>query len=491
MKRFIVLLCIAVLIQTAQGQYVSDALKYSQTFPAITARSLGMGGAFTSLGGDYASVYSNPAGLGLYRKSEFLVSPTLNYSKSDSKYLGTRSDDYRYQFNLGSLAYIGTFNSKKDKGLVSASFAAGYAKHNVFNSNAYIRGTNPDNSLTDYFMINAEGIHPEDLDAFYERLAFDGFIIDTVTGDPYSYQTPVLLPIDQRKAIETRGGVGQYNFSIGLNFSNVIYFGLGFGYQHLQMDKYTTHTELDTDQNDFSRFVFSEDLEVAGSGFGMNMGVMVRLMKIMRVGASLQIPTYYNIREYYYNTLVSDFDNGDHYIVVPTDANGDELAEGNFEYKLQTPMKLQGGLSVQIGTMGIVSADLEFIDYANMRLRERDSYTDFEGSNSDIRDVYKSVVNLKVGGEVRFNNLFLRAGGGYYPSPVESIESPDVYSYIGTVPGSYGEFTTGIGYRSDRFFFDLGFSRLAHSEKYNLYFENVARLENAQYRFMVTTGFRF
>ena len=40
----------------------------------------------------------------------------------------------------------------------------------------------------------------------------------------------------------------------------------------------------------------------------------------------------------------------------------------------------------------------------------------FSGSNSDIEEVYKSVVNLKVGGEVRFNNLFLRLGGGYYPS---------------------------------------------------------------------------
>ena len=148
------------------------------------------------------------------------------------------------------------------------------------------------------------------------------------------------------------------NFAIGLNFSNVVYAGIGFGFQQLRYNRYSVHSEFDTDQNDFSRFHFREDLDVDGHGFSMNMGMMVRLMKIMRVGVSLQIPTYYHITEYYYNTLSSDFDNGDHYDVLPTDAYGDELAAGNFSYKLNTPLRVQGGLSVQIGTMGIVSADL-------------------------------------------------------------------------------------------------------------------------------------
>ncbi len=58
MKKIVVLLGIVVLYGTAQAQYVADALKYSQNFPAISARSLGMGGAFTSLGGDVSAVLS-------------------------------------------------------------------------------------------------------------------------------------------------------------------------------------------------------------------------------------------------------------------------------------------------------------------------------------------------------------------------------------------------------------------------------------------------
>jgi hypothetical protein len=500
MKKIVLLISIVVFFTTAQGQYVSDALKYSQNFPAITARSLGMGGAFTSLGGDFSSVLNNPAGIGLYRKSEFEFTPALGYSTTTSDYLGQKNNDFHYQFNLGSLGYVGTHNTNKDKGLVSASVAVGYVRQNNFDNNAYIRGRNNDNSLADYFLLNAEGKNPNSLDAFYERLAFDAFIIDTVPGTNYNYQTPVLLPVDQRRTIETRGGIGEWAFAFGLNFSNVFYVGMGLGIHDLHYDRTSVHTEFDTDQNDFSRFLYTEDLKVNGTGFNMNIGMMVRLLKIIRLGTSLQLPTYYHLRESYYNTMYSEFDNGDHYSVVPTDANGDKLAEGNFKYKLNTPLKLQQGLSVQIGKVGIVSADLEFVDYtlmkSFMRLRENDPYTDFSQANDDIKKVYKKyVMNLKLGGEVRFNNLSVRLGGGYYPSPVATLnDQENIYNYIGTVPDSYGELSTGLGYRNNNFFFDLGFSRLVHSEKYNLYsanMDNVANLRQAQYRFLATVGFRF
>ncbi len=88
MKKIVVLLGIVVFYTTAQGQYVADALKYSQNFPAITARSLGMGGAFTSLGGDVSAALYNPAGLGLYRKSELMVTPAISLTNTSANYLG-------------------------------------------------------------------------------------------------------------------------------------------------------------------------------------------------------------------------------------------------------------------------------------------------------------------------------------------------------------------------------------------------------------------
>ncbi len=500
MKKIVVLLGIVVFFTTAQGQYVSDAIKYSQNFPAITARSLGMGGAFSSLGGDVSAALNNPAGLGLYRKSELVFTPALSITSTSADYLGKTNEDSRTSFNLGSFGYVGTYNSNKDDGLVSASLGLVYVRQTNFNSQSFIRGTNNNSSLSDYFMGNAEGYFPEELDAFYERLAFDSYIIDTVPGFPDSYQTPVFLPIDQKKIIETSGGIGKWSIAMGLNFSNIVYFGAGFGIHQLQYDKTTVHSEFDNNPaNDFSRFAFTEDLNVDGVAYTGNVGMIVRLFKIMRVGGSIQFPTSYKIQEYYYNTLYSEFKNGDYYNAIPTDSDGEAIPGGTFEYKLHTPMKAQGGLSVQIGTVGIISADLEFVNYKNLKLKDTDYTTDFSDQNDDINTVYKSVVNLKAGGEVRFSNFAFRLGGGYYPSAVESISSPAIYSYIGSVPDAYTELSSGLGYRNRNFFFDFGFSWLAHKEKYNLYtvyFDNnptinVANLKQNEFRLLATMGVRF
>jgi hypothetical protein len=494
MKKMLFLLAILVPATLVQAQYVADALKYSQTFPTLTARSLSMGGAFTSLGGDFSSALLNPAGLGMYRKSEFQFTPLLGMSKTDAQYQGQSNSDFKYQFAFGSLGYVGTFNSKKDKGLVSASYAMGYSRQNNFNNNTYIRGTNTENSLSDYFMNYADGYDPETLDPFYERLAFDGYIIDTVPGSDYAYSTPVPLPVSQKKTVASRGGVGTWNFATGLNFSNVFYAGIGIGLHQLRLDKTSVHSEFDPGNpgaTDFYRFIFTEDLNVEGSGFSVNMGAMVRVAKVLRIGTSLQLPTVYRIQEHYYNTLYSEFDNGDYYNVYPTDQNGDKLEEGSFKYRLTTPLKANAGMSLQLGSSGIITADAEFVDYANMRLRERDDYTDFSQANQDIKDVYRSVVNLRMGGEMRFDNVSVRVGGGIYPSPCQSISRPGIYDYIGTVPKGYTELTAGIGYRTNNFFFDLGLSRLSHTEFYNLYWDNESELKQAQIRMLATVGFRF
>ena len=54
----------------AGAQSAVDAYNFSQTETRGTARFMSMGGAFTALGGDLSTLSQNPAGLGVYRKSE-------------------------------------------------------------------------------------------------------------------------------------------------------------------------------------------------------------------------------------------------------------------------------------------------------------------------------------------------------------------------------------------------------------------------------------
>src|SRR5688572_28001569 len=76
----------------AQG-FVENALLFSRTRPGGSARIQAMGGAQTALGGDYSSALANPAGLGMYNRSEITFSPALNFYQTNAEHLGSETTD--------------------------------------------------------------------------------------------------------------------------------------------------------------------------------------------------------------------------------------------------------------------------------------------------------------------------------------------------------------------------------------------------------------
>src|SRR5665647_3418232 len=76
MKRIIMAMIVVLNCTLIIAQTEFDAQKYVQTDINGTARYMGMGGAFGALGGDASAIKDNPAGLGIYRKSE--LSGTMN-----------------------------------------------------------------------------------------------------------------------------------------------------------------------------------------------------------------------------------------------------------------------------------------------------------------------------------------------------------------------------------------------------------------------------
>lgn len=59
----------------AEAQLPDDALRYSYPFVSGTARSQAIGGAIGALGGDITAAHINPAGIGLYKTREIVLSP--------------------------------------------------------------------------------------------------------------------------------------------------------------------------------------------------------------------------------------------------------------------------------------------------------------------------------------------------------------------------------------------------------------------------------
>ena len=148
---FISMAAIVVATGELHAQYSSDALRFSQTQYGSTARFKAIG-AQTGVGGDLSSVGSNPAGVGLFTRSEFSLTPEFNSYSADAEYLEVRTLGKKDQIGLahGAVVWNSTVSKPKganlDEGWLSFNFGLGYNRTNAFSNNINYSGTNKKNS---------------------------------------------------------------------------------------------------------------------------------------------------------------------------------------------------------------------------------------------------------------------------------------------------------------------------------------------------------
>ncbi|MFZ1307111.1 MAG: aromatic hydrocarbon degradation protein, partial [Ferruginibacter sp.] len=70
------------------AQVPEDAIRYSFYPQSGTARNMAIGGAMGSLGGDINATFVNPAGLGLYKTNEFVITPAFSFNNNKATFRG-------------------------------------------------------------------------------------------------------------------------------------------------------------------------------------------------------------------------------------------------------------------------------------------------------------------------------------------------------------------------------------------------------------------
>lgn len=128
MKQLYIISALLLLSNWAYSQSLDEAVKFSRTSNLGSARSAAMGGAFGALGGDISSLNTNPAGVGVFRKSEIAFTPSLNFSHIESGH-GSISKN---SFQVGQLGAVFSFYSPNFdwKGI---NFGINYTNLNNFN----------------------------------------------------------------------------------------------------------------------------------------------------------------------------------------------------------------------------------------------------------------------------------------------------------------------------------------------------------------------
>lgn len=465
---------------SAYAQNDIDAMRYSQITFGGTARFASMAGSMGALGGDFSTLSFNPAGIAIFKKTELSISPSIFSQTTSSTYNNNTSSESRVNFNMGNIGVVATFNLINDKnttGWENVNFGFGYNRTNNFNNRILIEAENKTSSLLDVFVADANGHPSADFDQFSTDLAWQTYLINPDTNGTLQYNH--VIPnygIKQKKFIETRGSMGETVLSFGGNYKSKLYLGGSLGIVNAKYFEESTYEEIDEQDSipDFRSFSYGQDLTTKGSGVNLKLGVIVRPNDWLRIGGAVHTPTSLSLKDEYSSSMKSDLDGIGYDTVSPL---------GSFDYRITTPFRAIGSVGFIIKKIALLNVDYEYTDYTYAQLNSHPNV--FSEVNSVIRSKYTSTGNLRVGGEVRFDPVSIRAGYALYGSPFKKDENKDAYRT---------SYTAGIGFRQNNYFIDFAYVLTKYTEYNYLYnSEKISPVKN-DYKnssFMLTFGLRF
>lgn len=463
------------------AQNSTDVLRYSQSFNGGSARYMAMGGAFSALGADFSILSTNPAGIGVYKKDILTFSPSLYFSNTKTATGDWQDEGRKNNFNMNQYGVVMVQKLNKDKsGWKSFQFGMGVNRLNNFNREYNIINHNQTSSLITDYQDQAYGSDPKNLDAFTTDLAWKTYLFEDTTrvnGGILAYTSALNKGgAKQTERVLEWGSVNEMLFAMGGSYNDKIYIGGAVGFPFARYFQQIQHTEVDDMDTitGFKSFTMNRYLETHGNGVNFKLGVIVRPISQLRLGFSFQSPTWYNMRDYWYNDMSQVFENGT--------SLEEKSPNGNFDYTMSTPLKLNGSAAVVLGKFMIISAEAEYLDYSSGFLHSR--VYSFSQENTDVRDKFVSTVNLKGGMEFRMSPMAFRLGVAYYGNPYQSnINESHRYQFSG-----------GLGYRDNDFFFDIAYVYSMDSENYYMYdpaFVGASNVQNTVNQLIMSVGMRF
>ena len=496
----------------AFAQTAYDAWLFSENNYEGTARSVAMGNAFTALGGDLGAVTINPASSAVAKYSQISLTPALTFSTntaagvpyegSTNPYFQREMKSRDVKFIIPNAGFTFNFNTGRSSGLKNVTIGFVINSTNTWFDNIYANGTNSQTSFlaalasdaTDElagFNATRPSYEPEYTKADYlnedafkymnwqNTVAYRSGMISTydTEGKKFVGATETILnsgniiqsgEVDQTYGRSVSGNKSDYVMNIGFNISDFIYIGANLGITSIAYDysHYFRESAVDPDlfenvfydsENNqhttyFKEATYKHYYSAEGTGIYGKLGIIVTPGGGIRVGAAVQTPTATTIREEWQDRGKTTF----------SDANFNEQADsetGYCEYDFNSPWRGSFGLAYTLGKVAVLSADYEWVAWKGMKY---DIYGDmseadiehFEYANEDIRNLYGTEHNLRVGAEFKpLNVLAVRAGYNLSTAAQKKVYNAFDDQYIKSDLPARHNLAFGLGYVSKRSFF--------------------------------------
>ena len=554
MKKVITLATLGLMITAAPivAQTVYDAAKITNKDLNGTARFVGMGGAMGALGGDISTIGTNPAGIGIYRSNDAMVSFGLSAYGTESNYMGNKINSDKVRASFDNAGFVLATKIGNATTLRYVNFGFNYHRAKSFYKNMSMKGNLGDHSQTFQMAEQATGItdwgnYPYDDNniGWLSVLGYDSWLISNlttkVTDVPYKdkngnqiyningeplYEMPGSFYGMTENGLanfrsEERGGVDQYDFNISFNISDRVYLGMTIGAYAVNYDKYSIYSENYSGDYTGEGYDLVSMNKINGSGFDLKFGAIVRPFEYspFRIGLAVHTPTYYKLDYKTSAYVLSDVYSEVTGKIEPHDIYTSDMIEGDMirQFRLQTPWTYNVSLGYTIGRNWALGAEYEYQDYSSMKFKNPDDgYSDmFEYENSTT-PMMKGVSTIRLGAEYKVIPQFaLRAGYNYSTAifnsdaykdlPINSIQTDTDFANTKAL----SNYTLGIGYRGSMFYADLAYKFSSYKEDFYPFVEmdhviengityrtlgalpDVTKVKNTRSQVLLTLGVRF
>jgi len=530
----------AILPFAAMAQTAVDAFQMSRSDLRGTARFMSMGGAFGALGGDLSTLNQNPGGIGVYRKSDVGITLDIDMQKSTSTTPLMSYSQNQTKVAVNNVGYIGSTYTNSD---IMPFFNWGFTYNRAASFNRHFRGADRmSSSLSNYIAGYTSNEHwtTDELsgtnDNYFSSngapwmsiLAYNSYLINPVNPTSTTYNglwSDGITTGENEFEVEESGYVDEYEFNVGGNFSDVVYWGIGFGITDIEYKQNVYYQEFlnnaaipvenmdgqvvagpatSTDQE--VGFGLDSRKRITGSGFNFKAGVILRPINEFRLGFAIHTPTYYDLKQN--NDGIIDYGYGYSDGQLKPDESGTPIE--SIDWKLRTPWRMMASAAVVLGSSAIISADYEYRPYQSMSIKDNNG-NDFTYAKQDVKDYYKAANIVRIGAEYRVSgNLSLRAGYAYESTPTGSEVRNNEVAVVtsgpydtGTTPSytldnSTRYITCGIGYHYKGFYADAAYVNKSYKSEYHPFTPNNytalqpgAEIKTTGNNIVLTLGYRF
>lgn len=406
------------------GQGLSDVMLYSRMDPLGTARSTGLGGAMTSLGADLGAVWSNPAGLGLYRTSDVGMSLAIGAGGGRTTFAdqtGTTAAPHLIVGQLGAALTMPLNHPHFRRG----TFGIGYTPLRDFHQRIEWEGPQSGESLTQQLALQAQGTPFDSLwysQPFDADLAWYTYLIDTVAGSTTEYQGAFDGDEVQQSLRRDRSGrMGETTLAFGTSWDDVLHLGLSVGLTSVDMERVDVYSERKLmGPSPLDRFTFNDRLEVSGSGAFWSFGLLLLPEGTpLRFGWSYRSGSVFSIDDFYQVDATSDF----------SDGSGFEWNSPNsyVQYRIRTPRQHRLGVSWTMGKSALLTLDYGYADFGQATFTSNDfRESDVAAIQRDIDSTLIAEQNVRGGLEFRIQDTWrFRFGGGWRSEAAKPLKGFD------------------------------------------------------------------